>query len=796
MSRTIKYEFLKIFTSKLFLYTLLAFVLADTVILIYTGNIVKKDEIPYSAYKILNEELKDLPESEKEELINKEYERNNAFSIITNIINNKNSESEYIREFAESLKNENKELYDKYINEYENRTYKYTGDEAKELELFEEIKKEYDECKNYKNTITGILEKADDLETISIFQESEDDFSNKNIKDTAKNYEKMLNVEVHYIPSKGIDSFTNMGITDIFIVLMIFVMATIIIYEEREKNLFPLIKSTKNGRCKTILSKIFVMFIAILAISLILYAVNFIYYGITIGYGDLSANLQSINTFIYSTLQISIGGYIALFLITKIAVFFIVSLMILLVSNLAKNNTSNYIALILIFGISFLLYKTIDPISKYNVFRIINIINLIEVNSIYKTYMNLNIMGNMQNILHLSLFFAIILLFIFGFANIWIFTKRKDLGLTENRLLKRLKSITIIKPRIFTKIFWCELYKMMIINKVLIILLLFTVIQIYSLNNANKNISFSENIYKNYMKTFSGKLTEEKENSILKEQEKFEKAKLAIENIEEKVQNGEISKEEAIRYKEPYNEILSSEEIFLRIIEQYEQIKENPKAEFVYDTGYNELLRVNKNAFIESDVYLIVMAEIAFSVIFVMEYKTGMNKILNTTPKGKTATTKAKIIVCLITGLMIFMISIIPEIIKIGQIYGFDNITASITSLRSFSSLPSGISILGFTIICYLVRFIIFISIILFILWISLKLKNTTYTILVASTIMLVPIIVAKLGIEFLNIISVDKILNLSKIILMDSSLKWLYIAIPSVIGIHSYERLLRKDKI
>ena len=413
-----------------------------------------------------------------------------------------------------------------------------------------------------------------------------------------------------------------------------------------------------------------------------------------------------------------------------------------------------------------------------------------------KTYMNLNIMGNMQNVLHLSLFFAIILLFIFGFANSLIFTKRKDLGLTENRLLKRLKSITIIKPKIFTKIFWCELYKMMIINKVLIILLLFTVIQIYSLNNANKNISFSENIYKNYMKTFSGKLTEEKENSILKEQEKFEKAKLAIENIEEKVQNGEISKEEAIRYKEPYNEILSSEEIFLRIIEQYEQIKENPKAEFVYDTGYNELLRVNKNAFIESDVYLIVMAEIAFSVIFVMEYKTGMNKILNTTPKGKTATTKAKIIVCLITGLMIFMISIIPEIIKIGQIYGFDNITASITSLRSFSSLPSGISILGFTIICYLARFIIFISIILFILWISLKLKNTTYTILVASTIMLVPIIVAKLGIEFLNIISVDKILNLSKIILMDSSLKWLYIAIPSVIGIHSYERLLRKDKI
>ncbi len=794
MRKVIKYEFLKIFTSKLFLYTLITFILADIVILIYTGNALKKDEIPYSAYKILNEEIKDLPESEKEELINKEYERNNAFSIITNILNNKNSDNEYMRAFAEELKNENKELYDKYINEYENRTYKYTGDETKELTFLEEIKKEYDECKNYKQMISKILEKAENLETISIFQESQDDFSNKNIKDTAENYEKMLNVEVHYIPSKGIDSFTNMGITDIFIILMIFVISTIMIYEEREKNLFPLIKSTKNGRGKTILAKIFVIFIVIFAISMILYAINFIYYGITIGYGDLSANLQSINTFIYSTLQISIGGYVGLFLITKIAVFFIISLMILLVSNLAKNNASNYIALISIFGISFLLYKTIDPISKYNVFRVINIINLIEVNDIYKTYMNLNIMGNMQNVLHLSLFFAIILLVVFGLANILIFTKRKDLGLTENRLLKRLKGITIIKPRIFTKVFWCEFYKLMIINKVWIILLLFTIFQIYSLSNVNKNISFNENMYKNYMKTFSGELTEEKEKIITEEQEKFEKARLAIEKIEEKVQNGEISRQEAINLKAPYDEVLSTEEIFSRIIEQYEHIKENPKAQFVYDTGYKELLRINKNAFLESDIYLVVMGIMCFSVIFVMEYRTGMNKILNTTPKGKNITTKAKIRVCLITSVIIFAISIIPEMIKIGQIYGFDNITASITSITRFNNLYSGINILGFVIINYLVRFIIFICIVLFVLWISLKLKNTTYTILTASSIMLIPIIAAQIGIEFLNIVSIDKILNLGKIILMDGKLGWVYIAIPIAVGIYSYRKILRKE--
>ncbi len=424
-------------------------------------------------------------------------------------------------------------------------------------------------------------------------------------------------------------------------------------------------------------------------------------------------------------------------------------------------------------------YKTIDPISNYNVFRVINLINLLEVNNIYITHMNLNIMGNMQNVLHLSLFFGIILLVLFGIANVWIFTKRKDLGVTQSQLLKKLRNITIIKPRICTQIFWCEFYKLIIINKIWIILLLFIIFQIYSLSNGNRNISFSENMYINYMKTFSGELTAQKEKIISEEQDRFEKARIAIENIEEKVQKGEISKEEAIRYQEPYHEVLNAEEIFSRIIEQCEYIKEHPKAEFVYDTGYKELLRINKNAFLESDIYLIIMAEIVFSAIFVMEYKTGMNKILNTTPKGKETTTKAKIEVCFLTSIIIFMISIIPEMIKIGQIYGFDNITASITSIPNFSNLYPEISIVSFIVINYLTRFMIFISIVLVILWISLQLKNTTYTILVASSILLIPMLATQMGIKFLSIISIDKILNLSKIIQMDGKLKWLYIIIP-----------------
>ena len=324
----------------------------------------------------------------------------------------------------------------------------------------------------------------------------------------------MLDTNISFLPSKGIEKFTSLGMTDVFIVLLIFVISTIIIFEEREKNLLILIKSTKNGRTKTILSKIIVMFIIIVGITLIMYLINFTYYGINIGYGNLNNSLQSLSTFIYSTLQIKIWQYLILFIITKILVFCIISLMILIISSTAKNNASSYIAFIAIFGISFLLYKTIDPISKYNIFKVINIINLIEVNSIYKIYINLNLLGNMKNVLTLSLYFAIILFIAGAFINLYIFNKKRAFNLKESFILNKIRGIAILKPKTSKNLFYNEAYKLLITNKVLIMLALFVVFQVYSFSNNTKTISFNEDIYRNYMEILSGRLTKEKQDFI------------------------------------------------------------------------------------------------------------------------------------------------------------------------------------------------------------------------------------------------------------------------------------------
>ena len=64
---------------------------------------------------------------------------------------------------------------------------------------------------------------------------------------------------------------------------------------------------------------------------------------------------------------------------------------------------------------------------------------------------------------------------------------------------------------------------------------------------------------------------------------------------------------------------------------------------------------------------------------------------------------------------------------------------------------------------------------------------------LALSTLLLVPVILIQFGLEFANYVSINRFLNLSKIILLDKNLHLIYIAIPIIIGIYSFYKLCNK---
>ena len=786
--RLVKFEFLKIVTNKLFLITFFLLLGINFVFLNYSGYRESKTSIPYQAYRLLENDLKGKTNEEKGEFLKKEYERVYGINLIYNIQNNLKSEDPGMREYGNALREENKELYNQYYEESKNNpVFKYTKDSYIELSFLEKIKNGYDKVNYYDNEINDILEEAKKLQGISIFNKTNDDISIKNITRTTNAYQEMLGTNINYEIDKGIEKVTSVSITDFFVMIMIFIFSTILITEEKEKNLFTIIKSTKNGQGKTIVAKITSLFLGVLLVNFIFYGMNFVYYAFSIGYGNLSSTLQSLPLFMLSTLKVNILEYLLLFFLAKFFIHFLIGIIIFYFSVQFNNSITSITGITILILVSFLLMNSIDVNSNINLFRSFNLINLINTNTIYEIYGNLQF-GNFL-FEKSSILLILEITFIILFISLSIFKYLKSMNITrkENIILSKIRKLKIFKKRGFKSVFAFETYKLLFSNKALLIVILFLCFLIFNYKNQNFSLSFNEAFYKGYMDVLKGDLTKEKENRIRKTRKEYDEAQAKIDEIMELYKKGELTFIEANIAQMPYEDVLATRKLFLRIEEKYEYIKEHPQAKFVYDTGYNKLLRIN-NKVNENDITVLIVTIISLSSLFIMEYKTGFIHILNTTIKGRKRTARQKIIVSVIMCSFIYIISIIPEILGALKIYGMDNLSSSIISLTYFHGLPSNITILEYLIFFFLTKYISYIMLVLLIEFIALKLKNLVFAFTITIIILFMPILL-----DALNFVKIGffPFLNLSWIVTHISSI--ICFPIIVIITIFLYNNILKK---
>lgn len=784
--RITRFELLKIITNKLFIVAFLILWVLNLLFLNYQNYSESKNEIPYEAYKTLEIDLKSKSMAEKGKYIDNLYERAKAINIIYNIQSNAKSENQAIREYADSLREENKELYNKYYEESKNPTWKYTGNGDTEWSFLESIKNDYNKVSNYQGTINDILEEAETQQNVSIFK-TNDEVSLKSITKTADTYKDMKGIKTNYEIGEGIKKISNTTLTDFFVLILIFIISTILITEEKDKNLFTIIKSTKNGNGKTIMAKIMTLFIGVLLICLLFYGTNYIYYLSTLGCGNIFANIQSVPLLMLSTLKINILEYLFILFGAKVIFVFLLSMIMFYLSIKFNNTVENIFVFFIIILVNFIIYQSIDPTSSINIIKSFNLISLLNTNEIFRIYDNLkfyNILVSKTSTLLVLEVITIILFIILSFIK---YLKSMNITIKENVILEKIKKFKILKNIRFNSIFSFETYKLLFVNKGFFIIILFAVFTIFNFRNQNYNMSYNEMFYKNYMDILSGDLTPEKETLIKNTLEEYDKAEVQLALINERIENGEITNIEGKMLSQPYEDILATREIFNRIEEKYDYIKENSKASFVYDTGYNKLFRVNTDTN-ENDIYLIVITIIILTNLFIMEYRTGFIQILNATKKGRKKTAKNKIITSLLTCTFIYIISIIPEILGTLKMYGLENLSDSIISLGVFHSLPASISILSYLIMFYIVRYVSYILLILIILYISLKLKNMVFAFITSIFVLLIPIIISALKIAKS---SVFPLMNLS--IIGSNILACFFVPAIVIISIFLYNSIVKR---
>lgn len=641
-----------------------------------------------------------------------------------------------------------------YIDQYKKGEIspRYTKHYHTEQRLFNEALKQYNNISAYGQYIDSIEEEAEHMLKSSIFGEL-DSFSYRNIKKTPLAYSHLRNNKLEFGNSEGILALTNNKTADfIAIVLVLYICFVLIVYED-ENRLFKLIRPAKKGNYHTLAAKTGALLISTVMLYLLLYGSLFLLVSNLYGMGDLGRKIQSVKGFLACNLDITISGYLILYSLSKIVIYFILGMMVLTLCLLFRNMVAVYLASFLVAGVNLAFFKGIDAQSPLGILRYTSFFILFRTNSLYENYINVNFFGHPVNLVTFFFSFSMVAIMVFLFVSALIYLKQKQINLSSSKVRGILGKLLANRVGHGTRLIWHEGHRILLTNKVILILLLLLLFQGYNMKNYTAAYDYDDNIYKNYILQIEGRIGQHTHNFIRNEEEGFKEIEQVLESLAEKEAEGGISKEQLNMTKIQLSNELYPQKVLQRVkhrAEGLERIKaeENLDVWLVYDTGYNTLTGPSSRKDYVSGIIMTLLLSICICPVFTTEYDRGLIRLVASTKQGRSRTYIRRTIVCIILTLVICLASFLVDLIGILRIYGVAGINAPIQSLEHFSSLSLRITISQYLALLYFLRLVgsIFIMFILF--SISILSENTFIAIAISQILFIVPLAASLMGVD------------------------------------------------
>ena len=630
-----------------------------------------------------------------------------------------------------NLKDEEKIKYiEKYVDDLsEDSKLQYTENYMKETTLLNQTLDEVKTVVNYNEFLDKIQNQASLLSGVSIFNSSSgNEFSDKNIVKTAKDYKKMVGVSPTYENSKGIEVATQFQITDILIILSICVIIYVLVFYEKEKNLTSIIRVTNYGRLCTGICKLLSFEISCIFLCILFYGENLIYSFARLPMPNLWSLIQSMSPFVTSTLDVSIGIYLLIYFIGKAVGFMVIGNIMFLIALYSNYVFLPYLVTGFMIMISYVMSNLIEATSNLAVFKYFNLIGILDINKVFGSYLNINIFNEPVNYRDFWLIFTSVGLIILSILIVTSYCKMRNTSV---------KSISFkgkcFKPH--TSLFVHEAYKILIMKKGIMIIVLFILGSGYFYSNHDYYLSGGELTYKEYMNKLEGPLSREKEVFLKKEKKKYKEAIRKTEEIEDMYNNEEITMLESMNLKEKYERILINYPIFEKVWKKYEFVKENPESEFVYDSGYKLLFNTKDNSMKVAVILYFATIIFTMSSVFPMEYSNSQYKLLRPTLVGVKKINYVKIGISSILAILIMIITLGSRFIHICKYYELNNMGAKSISLLGTEFWGSQISIGLLLAIIYIGLLLFSLVVMGIILSISKKMKNSIYTIVISCVV-------------------------------------------------------------
>lgn len=619
-----------------------------------------------------------------------------------------------------------------------------TAEELNNMSLMvSDISSQLSYIESYDEFITNMKTRAEEQSGFAIFAKP-DSFSYKNIQKTPVDFERVADVTPTLGNNKALEVSTTFELTDYLLLVLILLVCIAMFSIEREKGLYSIVRSAKNGRLPTILSKLFVCVSVTAVVSILFYTCNILVSGAVFGFGDMNRSVQSSSMFMNCTFDVTIRDYLIMWVSGKTLLLCAFALSLSLIFTAVKSPALSYVILGT-FGIfEFSTYMFIDGTSTVGALKYINIFYLLSGNNIFGVYQNVSVFSEPVGITVVFII-LVVLLSIVGIVGSSIAFSKLNMENGKIAVFQKFASKITSRKKIkgSTTIYRGEAFKHYKTSFAFVAVILLLIVGYQSLNE-DLSIRFKnteESYYNTYMQTLEGELTSDKYDFIQQEREYFESLELKIVEISADISLDEYEKEDQIQGIQ--NIIETKGQAFENICEQI--LYAESKAEEIDKAPalINELVnkRFVQDTYREWKCFTLLLAVIAFctSNILACEYKKSMVNLISATKFGKGRLLNVKLMTVMITSVVSYIFVYLPYWINLVKTFGTGSFDLSLAFVKGFYLLTSDITVFEYLCVLNVLHLLVAITATALVYMLSNLLKNQFVTMIVSSGIMLIP---------------------------------------------------------
>lgn len=741
-----KMEFYKLWHRSSFLILVVCLLGSNIGYLCYTQFVNR--EIPISVFQAVEKKLNVLPNSERYDYLI-QYQNELDTALVSNQIQELalQEDSDSIAKLA-YLYEQYPELKKGLVTNFQ---LQFSDNYDQETNVLNSYLKEMTILHDYKSYLNKIAESAENLQTISLFQQK-DEYNSRNIKKTAQDYQNLQNITITYSSEKGVIEALSV-VTSILLCIALFAIAAFLIFEEKERNLFCLIKTTPNGQGKSIIIKLLVMISSVFLLTILFFTTNLIFMHNIYGLGDLSRSLQSLASYSKCALNISVSLFLILFIFLKWITLCCLGALILFAALISKNRFIGIASVLGLLFISYLFSTYINANGPLKALRYCNFYTFLQSEVLLKQYVNVSVFHHPVSLLHVSILLIMVCFSLSHSICIIIYLKKKNLQ-TNDFVLPYL-----IPWRKSPCSLWRqECFKYLWLQKASILILLFIIFQGYQYQTIKVYHNQDERFFSNYMNVLEGPYTEEKAVFIENESKRMQTLHQKIDKITADYEQGTLDKQTMEQAKGTLEQQLLGETIFQDIVRYADYVKEDNQREFVLPFGHEQLFQ-KIDYIVYPTIFLILMLMFTSSNLFTFEYHNNVQKLLNACIMGRKKLFRIKMTLAICTIVFLFIVANVPYFLVMAKTYGLSSWQASMNSITTFSYLPSFIQIWQYYVLIFSLRIFAIFSFFCIMSYFSVTFKQQLTGIFFGFLFFFVPLLLSIMNIHLLDAISLKPLL-------------------------------------